>query len=184
MSTQVCVNAFLVPQLAASYYPRFGAEHLPLAPGSVLQNERTDQGAEEESKACARIVIIEDNPGDVFIMQEALREHRLNCELTVLWNGEEALTFFDTVEEDPSKLRPDLVLLDLNLPKHSGHRILERIRKTRRCFSIPVVIVSSSESPIDLEENRRLGATAYFRKPSDLDMFLKLGELVTNLLSR
>ena len=130
----------------------------------------------------AGIVIIEDNPGDVFIMEEALREHNLPAAVAVLSNGEEALRFFDRLEHDLTASCPDIVLLDLNLPKHSGHQVLARIRGSGRCSSVPVVIVSSSEAETDLAENRRLGATAYFKKPSRLDDFMKLGVLVSSLL--
>ena len=130
----------------------------------------------------AYVAIVEDNPGDVFMMEEALREHNLHDAVTVLSNGEEAVSFFDRLEHDLTASCPDIVLLDLNLPKYSGHGVLARIRAGRRCASAPVVIVSSSEAEADLAENRRLGATAYFKKPSRLDDFMKLGALVNSLL--
>ena len=128
------------------------------------------------------ILIIEDNPGDVFIMEEALREHNLECNVTVLSDGDQAASLLDSIDNDRTAACPNIVLLDLNLPKRSGHWVLSRIRASLRCSWVPVVIVSSSEAPADMEKNRQLGATAYFRKPSSLEEFLKLGALVNSLL--
>jgi CheY-like chemotaxis protein len=130
------------------------------------------------------VIIVEDNPGDAFIMEEALREHSVDCAVTILSTGEEAEIFVAELERDLTTSCPDVVLLDLNLPKRSGHSVLARIRASSRCASIPVVIVSSSEAATDLAENRRLGATAYFRKSTRLDEFMKLGSLVKSLLRR
>ena len=130
----------------------------------------------------ALILIVEDNPGDAFIMELALREHALPYAVNVLSTGEEAIGFFERLERDSAVSCPSLVLLDLNLPKYSGHYLLAYIRASLRCASVPVVIVSSSEAEADLKENRRLGASAYFRKPSRLDDFMKVGALVSSLL--
>lgn len=129
------------------------------------------------------ILIIEDNIGDVYLMEEALREHDVHCETTILSDGEQAASFFDRLDTGAIAACPSIVLLDLNLPKRSGHWVLGRIRTGQRCPSVPVVIVSSSEAPSDMEKNRQLGATAYFKKPSSLAEFMKLGTLVSNLLS-
>ena len=130
----------------------------------------------------ASVVIVEDNPGDVFIMEEALREHSVNCSVTVLSDGEQANDFFNRIDGDLTAECPNLVLLDLNLPKRSGHWVLTRIRNSYRCASVPVVVVSSSEAPSDLIANRDLGATAYFRKSSSLEEFMQLGAIVNSLL--
>lgn len=127
------------------------------------------------------VLIIEDNPGDAFIMEEALREHGVNCTVTVLSDGEEASEFFNRIEHEGTVV-PGIVLLDLNLPKRSGHWVLSRIRRTERCAMVPVIVVSSSEAESDLQANHTLGATAYFRKASNLDQFLKLGSVVQSLL--
>jgi PAS domain S-box-containing protein len=129
------------------------------------------------------VLIIEDNPGDVFIIEEALREHNVQCgRPTVLSDGDQAALFFDAIDNDITTTCPTIVLLDLNLPRRSGHWILRRIRASLRCPLVPVVIVSSSEAPADMEQNRQLGATAYFKKPSNLEEFLCLGALVKSLL--
>lgn len=157
----------------------YGAARQVIALWSV--EEQSSQNGDQPSKRKG-IVIIEDNPGDVFIMEEALREHNVDCELTVLSDGEQAATYFDSLENAMACDCPQVVLLDLNLPKLSGHSVLSHIRSSHRCASVPVVVVSSSDAPSDLEQNKSLGATAYFKKPNDLNEFMKLGALVNSLL--
>lgn len=130
-----------------------------------------------------RIVLIEDAEPDVFLVREALRQASLPFELTVFDDGEKAVDFIDLMDADSSIGCPDVVLLDLNLPKKSGDQILAHMRRSKRCGQVPVVVVTSSDSPRDKAETARLGATQYFRKPSRLDEFMKLGPLVRDLLS-
>lgn len=141
-----------------------------------------DAGRAARPRHSPCVLLVEDNEGDVFIIQEALREHTVTCDVTVLSDGESALRLFDELDRTGDEPCPELVLLDLNLPRRSGHAVLERIRHSVRCSSIPVVIVTSSDSQRDLAENQRLGATAYFRKPSSLEQFLDIGKLVKSLL--
>jgi CheY-like chemotaxis protein len=129
-----------------------------------------------------RLVLVEDTEPDVFLVREALRQAGLDFELQVLEDGEKAIEFVDAMEMDHSAPRPDLVLLDLNLPKKSGGRVLERIRGSSACDNIPVVILTSSESPEDRAQVARFRATRYFRKASRLDEFMKLGPLVRQVL--
>jgi DNA-binding response OmpR family regulator len=128
------------------------------------------------------VVVIEDNVGDVLLVEEALREHQVDCDLTVVADGEEAMKFFRDADGDPTSRLPALVLLDLNLPKCSGHEILERIRRSARFPTMPVVIVTSSQAASDLVRMKQLGATAYFHKPVHFDEFMKLGAVVRSLL--
>ena len=158
----------------------FTGIHVPSIPAHLSEGNELLAGLPAKT---SRIVIIDDNAGDVFLMEESLREHQVDSEVTVVSNGEEAITLFERIGQDPGRPRPHLVLLDLNLPKQPGHRVLERIRCSRCCPTVPVVIVTSSDSETDLAENRRLGATAYFRKPNNLDSFMKLGALVKTLLA-
>ncbi len=129
------------------------------------------------------IVLVEDAEPDVFLVREALRQAGLNFQLNVLDDGEKAVDFIDTLDADQSVMCPNLILLDLNLPKRSGDQILERMRRSARCGGIPVVVVTSSDSSKDRAETSRLGATHYFRKPSRLDEFMQLGPLVRDLLA-
>lgn len=129
------------------------------------------------------IVLVEDAEPDVFLVREALRQTGINFHLNVLDDGEKAVDFIDALDSDQSLLCPDLILLDLNLPKRSGDQILQHMRRSARCGAIPVMVVTSSDSSKDRSETARLGATHYFRKPSRLDEFMQLGPLVRDLLA-
>ncbi len=130
------------------------------------------------------ILLIEDAEPDVFLVREALRQAGLSFNLNVVDDGEKAIEFIDRLDHSESAVCPSLVLLDLNLPKRTGDQILAHIRKSERCCRVPVVIVTSSDSPKDKHATNALGATGYFRKPSRLDEFMKLGTLVRGLLER
>ncbi|HUA83845.1 MAG TPA: response regulator [Bryobacteraceae bacterium] len=131
-----------------------------------------------------QILLIEDAEPDVFLVREALRQAGIACQLKVLDDGEKAVDFIDGLDENSATPCPNVVLLDLNLPKRSGDQILEHMRQSERCRDVPVVIVTSSDSPKDREQTSRLGATFYFRKPSRLDEFMKLGPLVGEILQK
>ena len=128
------------------------------------------------------VLLVEDDPGDELITREAFEHHKIANTLHVAHDGAEGLDFLYRRGQFSDAPRPDLILLDLNLPKRSGHWVLSRIRRSSRCSSVPVVIVSSSNAETDLNANRQLGATAYFRKPSNLEQFMNLGAVVSSLL--
>jgi len=92
------------------------------------------------------------------------------------------MQFFERVDADESIACPELVLLDLNLPRKDGADVLKRIRSSSRCANVIVVVVTSSASPRDLQEMRDLGANAIFQKDLDLSAFMKLGDVVRKLL--
>src|SRR5579872_2461550 len=129
------------------------------------------------------ILLVEDAEPDVFLVREALRHSGLAFNLNVLDDGEKAIDFIDHLDRNDSAGCPRLVLLDLNLPKRTGDQILNHIRNSVRCKDVPVVIVTSSDSPKDKSQTTLLGATEYFRKPSRLDEFMMLGGLVRRLLA-
>ena len=129
----------------------------------------------------ASILIAEDNPGDVRLICEALKLHSVQCDLHVVDDGEKALQFIGAL--DGSSLnRPDLILLDLNLPKTDGRDVLKRIKKTPLICQIPVIILSSSDSPKDRADTVELGAERFIRKPSSLDEFMEIGAVAKALL--
>lgn len=128
------------------------------------------------------ILLAEDNPGDVFLIRRALEKHGLVARLEVVEEGQAAIRYLDAMDADPQVNPPDIALLDLNLPRASGSRILARIRQSPRCASIPAIIVTSSDSPLDRDSAAKLGATAYFQKPGDLIGFMQLGQVVRNAL--
>jgi len=129
------------------------------------------------------IILVEDAEPDVLLVREALEQSGLEFELMVFDDGEQGVAFVDTMDRDLTLDRPHLFLLDLNLPKKTGGQILERVRQSPRCGKIPVVILTSSDSQRDKAQAADLNATGYFRKPSRLDEFMKLGPYVRDLLT-
>jgi CheY-like chemotaxis protein len=129
----------------------------------------------------AFVLLVEDNPADAILVEEALSEARVDCGLYVVGDGTKALEFIGRVETGQERC-PDLVLLDLNLPRLSGGEVLERLRASSSCHSVKVLIVTSSNAASDRERAIALGATDYFRKPSTLAQFLELGPKVRQML--
>ena len=129
-----------------------------------------------------RIWIAEDNPADVYLIEEALRRHQFDYRLTTAGNGEDMLNLIAGLDENPSEQCPDLFLIDLNLPRRSGDEILEHIRHSKRCSQVPAIVITSSDSPQDRARARQLGASFFFRKPADLERFMMIGGIVRNFL--
>ena len=130
------------------------------------------------------IVLVEDAEPDVLLVREALEQSGLDFDLQVFDDGEQGVEFIETMDRDVNLHRPHLFLLDLNLPKKTGGQILERVRQSPTCGQVPVVILTSSDSQRDKAQAAFLNATGYFRKPSRLDEFMKLGPYVRDLLQR
>lgn len=131
-----------------------------------------------------QIILAEDNPADVGLVREALREHKVDCDLYVIGDGEQVLSFIDRLDFDSKLPCPDLLLLDLYLPRRDGNEILKHLRASERCAHTPVVVLTSSDSPQDYENAERNAAIHYFRKPSSLAQFLELGTIVKEVISR
>ena len=129
------------------------------------------------------MLVVEDNESDVFLIQEAIETSKLPVVVHVVKDGEQAVQFFDRSDADASVPCPALVLLDINLPKKEGDEVLKHMRHSRRCAAALVIVVSSSDSPRDRQQMKSLGADGYFRKPSEYDSFMKLGEMVKTLLA-
>ena len=119
-------------------------------------------------RRAARILLVEDNPADVRLTREMLRESKIRNDLLVATNAEEAERILG-LEGETEHERPDLVLLDLNLPGKSGHELLEEIKEHETLRRIPVVILSSSEAESDIAGSYDRYANAYVTKPVDLD---------------
>lgn len=130
-----------------------------------------------------QVLLAEDNPGDVFLVREALREHQLEYKLKVITDAAEAERYLEMVGHALDAPCPDIFLLDLNLPKGDGHEILTSFRAHPLCSNVPVVVVTSSDAPADRTRAQLSGATEYFRKPSDLTEFLRLGAVVSRLVN-
>ena len=127
-----------------------------------------------------RILIVEDNPADLFVLREAFRERGVTAHLDVLEDGETAAKHIGLIGKGEKEC-PSLLILDLNLPRIEGSDLLATLRSTQGCEEVPVLIFTSSDAPKD-----RALATEYramfFRKPTDLDEFLSVGEVVKGLL--
>lgn len=130
-----------------------------------------------------RIVLAEDNPADIRLVREALREHDVTCDLQVMSDGEQVVSFIRKLDLDPEYPCPDLLLLDLHLPKRDGNEVLELLRASERCGKTCVVIMTSSDSPSDYRSAEKNAAVHYFRKPSSLMQFLSLGRIVKDILN-
>ncbi len=128
------------------------------------------------------ILLAEDNPADILLVRKALDQHQIPHALHVVRDGEEALTFIEGMGEPDGDPCPDVVLLDLNLPKIDGPEVLTELRKHPECARTPVIVISSSDAHKDRERMAGLGISRYFRKPSDLDGFLRLGALVREVM--
>lgn len=120
------------------------------------------------------ILLVEDNPGDVLLTQEALRDAKVRNHLSVAGDGVEAMAILRGEGKHAGVPRPDLILLDLNLPKKSGREVLEEIKQDPRFSNIPVVILTTSQAEQDILESYRLRANAFVTKPVDLEQFLKV----------
>jgi|SRR4051794_18771290 CheY-like chemotaxis protein len=129
----------------------------------------------------SKILLAEDNPADVYLIRTALDEHGVGLTLQVAADGSEVLRVIQE-EESLAESQLHLIILDLNLPRHDGIEILRKLRETKRLARIPVVILTSSDSPNDRLAASELGAACYLRKPSNLDQFLNLGGVFKALL--
>ncbi len=121
----------------------------------------------------AEILLVEDRAGDVELMKEALQECHKPSHLHVVRNGEEALAFLYRQGKYSSVPRPDLIFLDLNLPKLSGHEVLAVIKSDPFLKSTPVVVLTTSATPKDILKSYELYANCCITKPGDLDKFIE-----------
>lgn len=119
------------------------------------------------------ILLVEDDPGDELITREAFEHNKLKNRLHVAHDGEEGLNYLYRRGEFADAPRPDLILLDLNLPKYDGRQLLEKIKSDPDLAQIPVVVLTTSSAEEDILKSYKLHANAYVTKPVDLDQFMK-----------
>jgi CheY-like chemotaxis protein len=130
----------------------------------------------------SQILLVEDNDADVYLFRKALAAADFKFELTLAQDGAEALAFVRGAGKYSARPIPDLVVLDLNLPKDGGIQVLRAIRERATFANATVAVVSSSASPQDRDETGKLGVDRYVSKPADLEEFLKIGQIFKELL--
>ena len=150
----------------------------------TAKDQPSEKTLSSNSNKRPHLLMVEDNRGDVLLVEEAIKLHNVNVDLDVVEDGEEACAFIDRADHDPAAPCPGLLLLDLNLPKKTGLEVLQKVRESERCRNIPVVIFTSSNSPQDRNETSRLGADRYFQKPTRYEQFLKIGQVLKEVLAQ
>lgn len=120
------------------------------------------------------ILLVEDNPGDVRLTQEALKDSKILNHLSVVGDGMEAMAFLRREGKCVDAPRPDLILLDLNLPKKDGREVLKEIKEDPNLKRIPVVVLTTSRSEQDILRTYDLHANCYITKPVDLEQFVNV----------
>ena len=131
-----------------------------------------------------QILIAEDSKSDVFLIRQALQKSGINAQIHIADDGEKTVKFIEQADADPPAPCPDLILLDINMPRYKGGDILRKLRASERCKNALVLVVTSSDSQRDREEMDAFGANGYFRKPSEFSEFMKLGDLVREVLAQ
>ncbi len=120
----------------------------------------------------AHVLLVEDNEGDVMLTLEAFEEYRVKTEISVARNGKEALDFLYKREEFAEAKKPDLILLDVNMPFYSGHEVLKMIKSDPELKKIPVVMLTTSDSQKDLDTAFQNHCNSYIKKPLNFSDFL------------
>ena len=126
------------------------------------------------------VLLVEDSPGDVRLTQEAFKDAKVHIKLHVVSDGEEAMAFLEREGKYANSRRPDLILLDLNLPKKDGRAVLAEIKENPSLKCIPIVILTTSASEADILRSYLLHANCYITKPVGLDGFLKVVKSIDN----
>lgn len=120
------------------------------------------------------ILLVDDNPGDVRLTEEALKETNVNNVLNVVGDGIEALAYLRCTGNYANAVRPEIILLDLNLPKKDGREVLEEMKKDGQLKEIPVIVLSTSNAEMDIIKAYQYHANCYITKPVEFDQFVKI----------
>ena len=134
-----------------------------------------------DTPAPLTIIVVEDNPVDVYLIEWVLKAHEFSYELQVIDNGDHAMDYVNQLAQQERRRSPTIMLLDLNLPQRDGRELLQRVKSIPQGADIHVVIVTSSNNPADRRETLAMGADAYFVKPYHLNEFMQLGDLIKGL---
>jgi two-component system, chemotaxis family, response regulator Rcp1 len=127
-----------------------------------------------------RILMVDDDPADVRLTQEALLEHKVYCDTAVVHDGIEALAYLRHEREYGHVTRPDIILLDLNMPRKDGREVLAEIKADPQLRRIPVVILTTSQADQDILHSYDLGANCYITKPVDLSQLTAVVQAIEN----
>jgi two-component system, chemotaxis family, response regulator Rcp1 len=129
---------------------------------------------EKRNFSPVKILLVEDNPADVGLVEEALKEAKILHELAVAEDGVQALEFLHQTGDFTEAVLPDIIFLDLNLPRKTGREVLEEIKNDPKLQQIPVIVLTSSEAEEDIAKAYRSHANCFITKPPDLDSFIKI----------
>jgi CheY-like chemotaxis protein len=132
------------------------------------------------SKGVIDVMLVEDNPADARLTEVAMKECGLPTELHHVWDGEQAMAFLRRADGSRAAPRPDIILLDLNMPRMDGRAVLAEIKADPRLKTIPVVVLTTSEAEEDIMRSYELHANCYVAKPVDLDKFMSIVTLIEN----
>ena len=133
-----------------------------------------------KSQRPIEILLIEDNPGDADLAREALEESKFTNHITVASDGEEAIRYLRKAPPFTEASRPDLILLDLNLPRKDGREVLAEVKQDEDLKRIPIVILTTSQAPDDVRKSYNLHANCYINKPLDLKQFMGIVKSIEN----
>jgi two-component system, chemotaxis family, response regulator Rcp1 len=125
-----------------------------------------------------QILLVEDNPGDIRLTKEALKQYEQTTQLHVVTDGEQALRYLNKEGEFKQATTPDILLLDLNLPKKNGFEVLETMRKDDALKHIPVIVLTTSVSEEDILRTHHANANCYISKPFDFPQFLTAIQII------
>lgn len=125
---------------------------------------------------CVNVLLVEDDPGDVFLIREAMKNSSLDFDVHVADNGEKALDYLYRRTTFVAVERPDLIMLDLNLPRINGLEVLREIKSVPELSSIPVIVLTTSKNEADASMCRTLGASEFLSKPPSFEEFLEIGK--------
>lgn len=126
-----------------------------------------------DSKKTAHILLVEDNEGDILLTIEAFEESKINTEISVARNGKEAIDFLFKKGDFLDVKKPDLILLDINLPIYNGHEVLQKIKNNEKLKKIPVIMLTTSAFVNDINQAYDNNCNSYVKKPLDMQEFLE-----------
>lgn len=133
-----------------------------------------------EINRAINILLVEDNPGDIRLTQEAFKDGRIQNELNVVMDGEEAINYLKKQDKFLSAKTPDIILLDLNLPKKDGREVLAEIKADPKLMLIPVIILTTSSAQSDIIHTYSNHANCYIMKPVDFNQFINVVRTIEN----